>query len=141
MKGRLNSCVLHDHSRLSSRQNRNILYLTFDSSHPCCALLPAINVEYFYDHLRIEAMLFEGAIRTKNGFLRPDRSRPGLGLELRRSDVKRFEVFASACNRLELVEGDRSPVNRAGDHRFASLNLRGLWGYATPTPSLQPPRS
>ena len=59
--------------------------------------MPAINVEYFYDHQRIEAMLFEGAIRTVNGWLKPDCSRPGLGLELKRSDAKRFEVFSADC--------------------------------------------
>jgi L-alanine-DL-glutamate epimerase-like enolase superfamily enzyme len=63
----------------------------------CCALMPAINVEYFYDHQRIEAMLFEGAIRAVNGWLKPDCSRPGLGLELKRSDATRFEVFSADC--------------------------------------------
>jgi L-alanine-DL-glutamate epimerase-like enolase superfamily enzyme len=63
----------------------------------CCASLPAINVEYFYDHQRIEAMLFDGAIRPVNGVLKPDGTRPGLGLDLKRLDAKRFEVFSVDC--------------------------------------------
>jgi hypothetical protein len=52
-----------------------------------------MNVEYFFDHQRIEAMLFEGAVRARNGFLEPDSARPGLGLELKREDGKEFQVF------------------------------------------------
>ena len=64
----------------------------------CCATLPAINVEYFYDHQRIEAMLFDGAVRARNGSLQPDPSRPGLGLELKKEDAERFQVFHSAVH-------------------------------------------
>ena len=59
----------------------------------CCAALPAINVEYFYDHERIEGMLFDGAVRAQNGFLQPDSSRPGLGLELKNKEAEQFQVF------------------------------------------------
>src|SRR5206468_2387937 len=60
--------------------------------HPCCALGRARNVEYFYDHYRIEEMFFAGAAKPVEGELRPDLSRPGLGLEFKRPDAKRFEV-------------------------------------------------
>ena len=63
----------------------------------CCSSLPSINVEYFYDHQRIEAMLFDGAVRPVKGVLKPDCSRPGLGLELKRSDAKKFQVFSVDC--------------------------------------------
>jgi L-alanine-DL-glutamate epimerase-like enolase superfamily enzyme len=59
----------------------------------CCTAIPAINVEYFYDHQRIEAMLFDGAVRARNGFLQPDSSRPGLGLELKNKDAEQFQAF------------------------------------------------
>jgi hypothetical protein len=49
-------------------------------------------MEYFYDHVRIEGMLFDGAISPVGGMLRPDLSRPGLGLEFKRSDAERFAV-------------------------------------------------
>lgn len=61
----------------------------------CCALVAAINVEYFHDHSRIEQMIFDGAIRPLNGNLKPDLSRPGLGLELKRADAERFQVFSA----------------------------------------------
>lgn len=63
----------------------------------CCASPPAMNVEYFYDHQRIEAMLFDGAVRARNGFLEPDPSRPGIGLELKREDGRPFQVFSALC--------------------------------------------
>ncbi|HEX5481091.1 MAG TPA: enolase C-terminal domain-like protein [Terriglobia bacterium] len=60
--------------------------------HPCCALDQAINIEYFHDHARIERMLFDGAPSPVKGRLRPDLSRPGLGLELKRADAERYAV-------------------------------------------------
>jgi L-alanine-DL-glutamate epimerase-like enolase superfamily enzyme len=56
----------------------------------CCALAPAVHLEWFHDHVRIERMLFEGAPEPVDGRLRPDLSRPGLGLELKRSDAARY---------------------------------------------------
>ena len=49
----------------------------------CCAARPAVHLEYFHDHARIEAMLFDGAVRPRDGALRPDLSRPGLGVEFK----------------------------------------------------------
>ncbi len=57
------------------------------SAHPCCALEFARHVEYFHDHVRIERMLFDGALTASKGELRPDPSRPGAGLELKRADA------------------------------------------------------
>ncbi len=61
----------------------------------CCALAPAINVEYFHDHARLEAMLFDGALRPVNGNMRPDFSRPGLGLDLKRADAEKFQISSA----------------------------------------------
>lgn len=56
-----------------------------------CSSLPAVrNIEYFHDHARIESMFFDGAAAPDNGMLRPDVSRDGLGIELKRPDVERF---------------------------------------------------
>ncbi len=49
-------------------------------AHVACAAPAACHVEYFHDHARIEQMLFDGAAKPEQGLLRPDRSRPGLGL-------------------------------------------------------------
>jgi L-alanine-DL-glutamate epimerase-like enolase superfamily enzyme len=58
--------------------------------HPCCAAPAVRHLEWFHDHARIERMLFDGAPEPEAGQLRPDASRPGLGLEFRRSDAARF---------------------------------------------------
>ncbi len=50
-------------------------------AHAACSLPGAINVEYFFDHYRIEQMFFDGALKPREGRLRPDASRPGFGLE------------------------------------------------------------
>jgi L-alanine-DL-glutamate epimerase-like enolase superfamily enzyme len=59
-------------------------------THIACAITPLRNVEYFHDHVRIENMFFDGVPQPVNGALRPDLSRPGLGLELKRADAQRF---------------------------------------------------
>lgn len=60
--------------------------------HPCCALTNFRHMEYFHDHVRIEQMLFDGALTPVDGELRPDLSRPGIGLELKRSEAARYAV-------------------------------------------------
>ncbi len=59
-------------------------------THVACAATPFKNLEYFHDHVRIEQMLFDGLPQLVNGALRPDLSRPGLGLEFKRRDAERF---------------------------------------------------
>ncbi|HVA15521.1 MAG TPA: enolase C-terminal domain-like protein [Stellaceae bacterium] len=61
--------------------------------HPACALIPFRHLEYFHDHVRIEHMLFDGALTPVQGALHPDLSRPGLGLELKRADAERYRVW------------------------------------------------
>jgi hypothetical protein len=52
----------------------------------------AVHIEYFFDHYRIESVLFDGTLDPEAGLLTPDRSRPGLGLELKRADARRYEI-------------------------------------------------
>jgi L-alanine-DL-glutamate epimerase-like enolase superfamily enzyme len=59
-------------------------------AHLCCAVPRVRNLEYFHDHVRIESMLFDGVLQPVGGTLRPDRSRPGLGIELKTRDAERF---------------------------------------------------
>jgi L-alanine-DL-glutamate epimerase-like enolase superfamily enzyme len=60
-------------------------------AHVCAAIEPLAHVEYFHDHARIEAMLFDGLPPLVDGALCPDGKAPGLGLELREGEVKRYE--------------------------------------------------
>jgi L-alanine-DL-glutamate epimerase-like enolase superfamily enzyme len=59
-------------------------------AHPCCALGRVRHLEHFFDHERIERLLFDGAPALVNGMMRPDRSRPGFGFELKRADASRY---------------------------------------------------
>jgi len=61
------------------------------SAHALCGVSRLRHLEYFHDHVRIEAMLFDGVLEPEEGgVLRPDRSRPGHGLELRREEAERW---------------------------------------------------
>ena len=62
-------------------------------AHPCCAARRFLNLEYFHDHARIEHMLFDGALTPVDGALRPDLSRPGMGLEFKHADAERYLVW------------------------------------------------
>jgi L-alanine-DL-glutamate epimerase-like enolase superfamily enzyme len=57
-----------------------------------CAVPRLRHLEWFHDHVRIEQMLFEGAPRPRNGAIRPDLTRPGLGLELKSRDAEQYAV-------------------------------------------------
>lgn len=58
--------------------------------HAGCAAVPLRNLEYFYDHVRIERMLLDGVPEPVNGELFPDLSRPGMGFELKQADARRY---------------------------------------------------
>lgn len=57
-----------------------------------CAAPQLAHVEYFYDHARIEQLLFDGAPQPKAGLLKPDPARPGLGLALKRPDAEKWRA-------------------------------------------------
>ena len=46
--------------------------------HPAMALEKFVHLEYFHDHVRIEHMLFDGAVDPVDGALVPDLERPGV---------------------------------------------------------------
>ncbi len=58
-------------------------------AHAGAAARQLVHLEYFRDHARMEALLFEGALPVIDGAIAFDRSRPGLGLELRREEAAR----------------------------------------------------
>jgi L-alanine-DL-glutamate epimerase-like enolase superfamily enzyme len=57
--------------------------------HACCAVGKIAPLEWFHDHARIEAALFDGAPRVIDGTIAPDPERPGLGLDLNREQLER----------------------------------------------------
>jgi L-alanine-DL-glutamate epimerase-like enolase superfamily enzyme len=52
------------------------------------------HLEWFHDHVRIEAMLFDGAPRPEAGAIAADLASPGCGLVFRRRDAERYAVAA-----------------------------------------------
>jgi L-alanine-DL-glutamate epimerase-like enolase superfamily enzyme len=60
------------------------------SVHACAAIENLRHLEWFHDHVRVESLLFDGVLGPDNGELKPDRSRPGHGLELKRADAERY---------------------------------------------------
>jgi L-alanine-DL-glutamate epimerase-like enolase superfamily enzyme len=63
------------------------------SAQACTAVWHLRHLEYFHDHNRIEHMVFDGCLEPEpGGALKPDRSRPGMGLTIKRSDVEQWRV-------------------------------------------------
>jgi hypothetical protein len=60
------------------------------SVHAAAAVPNLRHLEYFADHARTDRLLFDGVLEPAGGVLRPDLSRPGMGLELRRADAQRY---------------------------------------------------
>lgn len=65
-------------------------------AHAACAIPCAMNVEYFFDHYRIEGMFFEGALVPSGGMLSPDSARPGFGLECKQADMEKYKVYGNS---------------------------------------------
>ncbi len=59
-------------------------------AHAGCAMETLLHCEYFHDHSRLEGMLFDGALGPEGGVLTPDPEKPGLGIELKRSEAKKY---------------------------------------------------
>jgi len=63
------------------------------SAHAGTAVWHLRHLEYFHDHARIESLAFDGALEPEpDGTLRPDRSRPGHGLDLRSGNLEPYRV-------------------------------------------------
>ena len=60
--------------------------------HVACATPCFRHAEYFYDHVRIEKMFFDGVVDPIDGTLTPDLAQPGLGLILKRADAQKFAI-------------------------------------------------
>ncbi len=60
--------------------------------HPALSVDNIRHLEYFADHARLDRILFDGVLDPTDGVLRPDLSRPGLGLELKHADAEPYRV-------------------------------------------------
>jgi L-alanine-DL-glutamate epimerase-like enolase superfamily enzyme len=65
-------------------------------AHLACAARPAVHVEWFHDHVRLEQRLFDGGPEPHDGRLTPDPDAPGFGLTLRAVDAARFLSWRAA---------------------------------------------
>jgi L-alanine-DL-glutamate epimerase-like enolase superfamily enzyme len=62
-------------------------------AHAAAAIGRLRHCEYFHTHARAEAILFDGVLRPRDdGCLHPDAARPGLGIELKRSDLAEYAL-------------------------------------------------
>ena len=61
-------------------------------AHVAAAVPNLRHLEYSHDHVRIETMLFDGALDPTGGTLRPDKSRPGFGLTLKEPNAAPYRV-------------------------------------------------
>jgi L-alanine-DL-glutamate epimerase-like enolase superfamily enzyme len=61
-------------------------------AHPCCAIAGMRHLEYFHDHVRIERLLFDGALDPVQGALAPAADRPGFGLTFKSADARKYAV-------------------------------------------------
>ncbi len=62
------------------------------SAHALTAVWHLRHLEYFADHVRLERMVFDGVLEPERGALRPDRTRPGLGLSVKWPDIEKYQV-------------------------------------------------
>ena len=60
--------------------------------HAAMAACTLRHVEYFHDHVLIERRLFDGTPEPQDGYLLPDSSRPGIGLEFKEQDAREYLV-------------------------------------------------
>lgn len=61
--------------------------------HACLASSAFFIAEYFYDHTRIEGMLLDSSFVIKDGCLKPDMTRPGLGFDFKYSDAETYKII------------------------------------------------
>jgi len=66
--------------------------------HAALSLPGFFTGEYFFDHVKIEERLFDGFKKPDNGYLSPDLSMPGLGLQLKTTEAEKYKIFHKHLN-------------------------------------------
>jgi L-alanine-DL-glutamate epimerase-like enolase superfamily enzyme len=59
--------------------------------HPACSINVFRHAEYFHDHVRIEHLFFDGVPTPEKGRLKPDLTRPGLGVIFKEKDASKYQ--------------------------------------------------
>ena len=101
------------------------------SAHACCAMESVVHIEYFYDHHRIERMLFDGTLDPCGGLLTPgpgpprarDRAQARRSRPLRRLTA---EETVHERHRGTSCAGPRRPAVRGRHGATAMIDVRGL---------------
>ncbi|MBL0705823.1 enolase C-terminal domain-like protein [Sinomonas cellulolyticus] len=63
------------------------------SAAPAAAAPELRHLEWFHDHTRLEAMLFDGTLDPSGGTITPDPDMPGNGLVFRSADAEKYRVL------------------------------------------------
>ncbi|QNN55085.1 mandelate racemase [Nocardioides mesophilus] len=80
---------------------------------PAAAATPNVrHLEWFHDHVRIESMLFDGALDPAGGTVSPRLDRPGHGLECRPEVVGTYEVAATTSGPATSSPSPPSPPSK-----------------------------
>ncbi|HZD15279.1 MAG TPA: enolase C-terminal domain-like protein [Pseudonocardiaceae bacterium] len=74
-------------------------------AHAAMATPNVRHLEWFHDHVRIEHMLFDGALDPEGGAISPHPTAPGHGLVLRREVASRYQAGSTVCR-------ERNPSSR-----------------------------
>ncbi|HTJ44598.1 MAG TPA: enolase C-terminal domain-like protein [Kofleriaceae bacterium] len=61
-------------------------------AHAGAAAVRLVHLEHFFDHVRMEGLLFDGVPMVSGGVIAFDPRRPGFGLALRREEARRHAV-------------------------------------------------
>jgi L-alanine-DL-glutamate epimerase-like enolase superfamily enzyme len=120
--GFLKACAIAGHLPVSSHCAPTL------HAHMDCAVGNVRHLEYFFDHMRIENLLFDGVLRPEGGALRPRADTLGFGVRFKWKEAERFLIQASFA-RLH-AGGNEADLNLAGDlpnkHAFTpSREARG----------------
>jgi L-alanine-DL-glutamate epimerase-like enolase superfamily enzyme len=62
------------------------------SAHACTGVWHLRHLEYFHDHVRLEQILFDGALTPTSGAISVGDGRPGLGLQLKTQHAETYRV-------------------------------------------------
>ena len=97
-------------------------------AHACLAAPRAVHVEYFHDHVRIERMLFDGALAPRDGRAATRPLEPGNGLELRRGRARRVPARGGGDDARSAADARRAAHREHGAGTATAGRRSRRWG-------------